>query len=313
MMYFSLSGRRPVPERHKPACASVGYTTLVVLFVFAACVASAGCGHDGAIADEQPQPLPPPDTVTLARAPDRDADALSGSAFLAATVDTSYSGRQAYAVDELLTGNLPAPLRTLTPLALVRGPDSLLVWVTRDYLAIGSDADFVRMPLSLPSARAVAQAFGMVLPTPRLVDAIYAQADLQLVPQPMAPGPEMRSNAYYGQHQRMIEEQRAGRAPEGLIAGHKKDVVVTIRMRDQPGRVPIYGWHEGVAAPIQPLSLVHGGDYEDYSHGLRLVHPIAHLNGTPVDLGTLVRGSTWRSLLSNEAEGLDLEALSWGE
>ena len=312
MMRFLLSGWRPVPEYQKPSFVFVGPRTMVLLGVLAACVASSGCGHDGAIANEQPLPMSPPDTVMLALVPDRDGDALSGSAFLAATADTSYAGRQARAVDELLGGNLPASLRTLTPLVLARGSDSLLVWVTRDYLSIGSDTDFVRMPLSLPSAQAVAQDVGMVLPTPRLVDAIYAQADLQLAPQPMAPGPAMRSNAYYGQHQRMIEEQRAGRAPEGLIAGHKKDVVVTGRMRDQPDRVPIYGWHKGVAAPIQPLSLVHDDDYEDYSHGLRLVHPIAHLHGTPVDLSTLVRGSTWRSLLSNETEGLDLEALSWG-
>lgn len=152
----------------------------------------------------------------------------------------------------------------------------------------------------------------MVLPTTRLVDAIYAQADLQLAPQPMTPGPEMRSNAYYGRHQRMIEEQRAGRASKGLIAGHKKDVVVTTRMHDQPERVPIYGWHRGVGDPIQPLSLVHGDYYEDYSHGLRLVHPVAYLNGEPVDLNNLVRGPMWGPLLCGES-GLDLEALSWND
>jgi hypothetical protein len=109
----------------------------------------------------------------------------------------------------------------------------------------------------------------------------------------------------------MIEEQRAGRAPDGLIAGHKKDVVVTTRMNSQPGRVPIYGWHRSVGDPIQPLSLVHGATYEDYSHGLRLIHPVAHVNGEAVALNLLVRDPQWGPLLSGET-GLDLETLSWG-
>ncbi|NBC16400.1 MAG: hypothetical protein GVY18_03685 [Bacteroidetes bacterium] len=285
-------------------------TLAVLLLLSSLCLL--GCDSAETTAVETPPPPATPDSVTLAQVPDRRPDARTGTAFLDATDGLSYAVRQQIAVDEVLSGNVPAVLRTLAPISFVSGTgDSLTVWVTRDYLAIGSDADFVRMPLSLPSARTIAQTFELVLPTARLVDAIYAQADLQLDPQPMTPGPEMRSNAYYGSHQRMIEEQRAGRAPDGLIAGHKKDVVVTTRMNSQPGRVPIYGWHRSVGDPIQPLSLVHGATYEDYSHGLRLIHPVAHVNGEAVALNALVRDPQWGPLLSGET-GLDLETLSWG-
>lgn len=283
---------------------------MVVLIIFTA--PFFGCDSTGAVVQNAPHVPSAPDTLTLAHVPARAAEALTGSAFLAETDDNSHEARQRAAVGEILSGNLPESLRTLAPVSFSsRTGDSLVVWVTREYLAIGSDTDFVRMPLSLPSAQTIAREFEMVLPTPRLVDAIYAQADLRLNPQPMTPGPEMRSNAYYGRHQRLIETQRAGRAPRGLIAGHKKDVVVTVRMLRQPGRVPIYGWHRDVGDPIQPLSLVHGADYEDYSHGLRLVHPVAYLNGAPVDLKALLRDPLWGAQLSGETE-FDLERLSWG-
>jgi hypothetical protein len=149
----------------------------------------------------------------------------------------------------------------------------------------------------------------MYLPTPVIVDAIYEQAQVRLEPQPMEPGPEMRSSGYYLRHNSLIEGQRSG-LPEGLIAGHKKDVVISLRMKGQPDRVPIYGWHRKAGDPIQPLSLVHGADYEDYSHGLRLVSPVACLNGEPVALGNLFDDPVWGSFLSNEP-GLDPEELSW--
>ena len=53
------------------------------------------------------------------------------------------------------------------------------------------------MPMGLRTALAAAARFGFALPTPRMVDAIYEQAEFHLRPQPLPPGPEMRSNAYY--------------------------------------------------------------------------------------------------------------------
>jgi hypothetical protein len=251
-------------------------------------------------------------TAPTLPAPHRQPGALTGTGFLASTEGVSPVTRQRAAVRELVSGNLPSSLRPLAPVRLVAGDDTLTLWVTRDYLAVGSDDDAVRMPLSLPSARAVARACGMLLPTTRIVDAIFRQADLRLEPQPMTPGPAMRSNDYYRRHQRQIEEQRAGRAPDGLIAGHKKDVVITTRLRTEPDRVAIYGWHRGPDDPIQPLSLWHTASYEDYSHGLRLVWPEARLNGEWVRLADLVDHPVWGSRLTDEP-GLEWETASWGE
>jgi hypothetical protein len=55
------------------------------------------------------------------------------------------------------------------------------------------------------------------------------------------------------------------------VAGHKKDIVLTDRLVEQPDRIAIYGWHWCEGDPIQPLCTVHGARYADYSHGVRLV------------------------------------------
>ena len=138
----------------------------------------------------------------------------------------------------------------------------------------------------------------MMLPTARIVDAIYAQAPVKLSPKPMQAGPQMSSTDYFLRHNATIEDQRRGRA--GLIAGHKKDVVVANRMASNPGRVAIYGWHRSNGDPIQPVSTVHGASYADYSHGIRLVSRTAYLNGKAVDLETLLSSNRYAYLLNND-------------
>jgi hypothetical protein len=200
--------------------------------------------------------------------------------------DLEGSARDAEVRRELLAGNLPEHLRHLAPVTLKgRGRDGAPLTVTfcvmRDYLAVGSDSDSLIVPMGLPTALDVAAEFDSVLPTPRLVDAIYEAADLKLAPQPLPASDEMRSTAYLVRHDTLIAEQRALRAaPEdALTAGHKKDLVLSDRLLSIPGRVAIYGWHWAARHPIQPLSTVHGAQYADYSHGVRLVSRIIYVNG----------------------------------
>lgn len=240
----------------------------------------------------------------------RPTEALTGSAFMENTRSLDFSERQKAAVTEILAGNIPGWLREPATITLQNHlGDNLTLIVLADYLSIGNDHDFVRIPLSLPSAKIIAKRFGLLLPTPSLVDAIYGQAQIQVKPLPMHPGPDMRSNAYYLRHNEMINEQTGGKTGV-LVAGHKKDVVITRRMEEKPGNVPIYGWHLESGRLIQPLSLVHGGAYEDYSHGLRLVSPSGCLNGQQVQLAELFTDPKWEGILYNE-EGIVPEEFSW--
>ncbi len=239
--------------------------------------------------------------------PARPAQARGGNAFADSLAGLTEPERDRAIRDELLSGNLPPALRRVSPATVTgQGPDGtpvqLVLCVLADYLAVGADLDALRVPMGLDSARAVAAGFGFTLPTRRMVDLIYRQATVQLLPQPLPAGEAMRSTATYRQHQALVEQQRAavGALPGALTAGHKKDLVISERLWRQPDRVAIYGWHRRADAPIQPLSTVHGARYADYSHGVRLVSETVLVDGLPRSIFDLLADPQWSSLLSDE-------------
>ena len=239
--------------------------------------------------------------------PARPAQARGGNAFADSLAGLTEPERDRAIRDELLSGNLPPALRRLWPATVTgQGPDGLpvrlVLCVLADYLAVGADLDALRVPMGLDSARAVAAGFGFTLPTRRIVDLIYRQATVQLLPQPLPAGEAMRSTATYRQHQALVEQQRAavGALPGALTAGHKKDLVISERLWRQPDRVAIYGWHRRADAPIQPLSTVHGARYADYSHGVRLVSETVLVDGLPRSIFDLLADPRWSPLLSDE-------------
>jgi len=101
-------------------------------------------------------------------------------------------------------------------------------------------------------------------------------------------------------HNLIIEGQRKLR--KGLIAGIKKDVVITGRIsRDpKPDRVAIYGWHKSDGRPIQPLYTGHVNWYVDYSHGIRLVHRTIYVDDKPMDYVDVLKDKTLKGLLCDE-------------
>jgi len=209
--------------------------------------------------------------------------------------------------DEILKGNLPEFLRRLIGVELhCKAPSGRIltatVFVTPDYLAIGTDDDFLRIPMNLYTATTITERFGFVLPTRKIVDAIYDQSAYHLVPQPMQPGPQMRSTGYYRTHNQLIEEQAhaLGVRLGELVAGHKKDVVMTNLLATRIGQIAIYGWHRGPGQPIQPLSTVHGAHYADYSHGIRLIGGMALIDGTLRSIYDLLRDPLLAKVLSDE-------------
>ena len=226
--------------------------------------------------------------------PPRLASAPSGSEVFARLEKLAAAEREDVLAQELLRGNLPNFLRTFQPVVL----GSLTCYVLPDYLAIGSDTDFIRTPLTPMTAQLLADAFGCTLPTKLLVDAIYQQAMLKLEPRPLTEAREAART--FVQHHKLIEEQRAGKPLGLLVAGIKKDVVLTNRLKEKPHKVAIYGWHKLDGQPIQPLTIVHRETYVDYSHGIRFVQRAALLKGKPCDLLALLHDPTLCMLLSDE-------------
>lgn len=244
-------------------------------------------------------PATPPDI------PRRAPDALTGSAFIAAVAALPREQREAAILRELRAGNIPDFLRVLRTVTVSgQGADSVThtisFQVPPEYLAIGSDADFVRMPMNPYTAQAFCDAFGFVLPTAKLVDAIWAAAELHLDPRPLAV--ERESPETFLFHHRLIEQQLAGRPPGGFVAGIKKDVVITNRLRERPGRVAIYGWHYPNGQPIQPVYAGHADWYVDYSHGIRPVRRSMKVDGVMRPFEKIMADPRLRDLLSGEGE-----------
>jgi hypothetical protein len=268
--------------------------------------ATAAASEAGPLRAQASGPRVACDAGTVAGIPPRNAAAPSGSEVARRVERLSGLERDALLRAELFSGNIPQFLRHTAAVSMSGGdrlhPLELTLCVLPDYLAVGSDHDFVLVPLGLEAALAVAQRFGFELPTPHIVDAIYAAAPVKLAPLPLPPGEQMRSTAYLVRHTELISEERAAlAAPLGeLTAGDKKDLVLTSRLWLDPGKVAIYGWHRGVGAPIQPLSTVHGARYADYSHGVRLVSDTAYVNGVRYSLRELLAEARPARLLTGE-------------
>lgn len=173
--------------------------------------------------------------------------------------------------------------------------------VTADYLAIGTAADWCRVPIGGPAAQIIADKLDAVLPTAFMVDLIWRSGATKLTPQPFKDLTGMTTTNRFLEHNALIERQRQGR--QGLVVGHKKDLVVSNRLELFPTSVCIYGWHQPNGQPIQPLSTFHHQFwYADYSHGCRLVKRHMLLEGQVVEVEKVWRDPTIAHLLTGGPE-----------
>jgi hypothetical protein len=236
------------------------------------------------------------------------SSARSGSQLTKDLDSLSREDRERQIEAEIRSGNVPDHWKRFVPIRLTSNIESkeqtLIIFVSPDYLSLGSDHDFLRIPLSPHVAQNVADHLECLLPTRRMVDQIYAAAEVVLKPQPMAPTDEMIRVSYFARHNQEIQNQLKERYPKNdrgqLLGGHKKDVVLTLRLMESSRRVAIYGWHEAKDRPIQPLYVGHSETWVDYSHGVRLVARKGFLNGRPCDLRELLADEKLCQLLSDE-------------
>jgi hypothetical protein len=242
-------------------------------------------------------------TQPAAGIPPRPADALGGRAFMKSISALPRPAREEAIAAEICRGNMPDFLRTFRPIT-VKATDksgkehTATVEVMPDYLAVGSDADFVRVPMSPQTAQRIADAFGCSLPTQKIVDDVYHAATVKLEPIPLTQAREAVET--FVKHNDLIEQQRAGKELGQLVAGIKKDVVVTNRLGEKPNRVAIYGWQKPDGRPIQPLTIVHVNWYVDYSHGIRLMKRDVTVDGKPRDARAVMHSADFCGLLSDE-------------
>jgi hypothetical protein len=228
---------------------------------------------------------------------------LGGKAFLQSLASLPAAERESAIAARITHGGLPPFLthfKTITLKAMLGDGKSheIELEVAPDYVSVGTDADFVRTPLTPRAALPIAASLGCTLPTRKLVDEIDARAQVRLDPVPLTVNRE--SVDTFIQHNDAIESQRAGKPLGALVTGVKKDVVFTNRLHEKPDRVAIYGWRKLDGKPIQPLTIVHASWYVDYSHGIRLVRQAVKVDGQPSTVAAVLKDPLLCALLSDE-------------
>jgi hypothetical protein len=222
----------------------------------------------------------------MARFPDRPPNATSGSRFAQKLSSMLSGGRTDQMItDEILKGNFPEFLRNLVPITISDKGNTLVYKVMPDVLAVGSNEDFKRFPISAPNAQRIADVFACMLPTPTISDQIWQHADVKLKPQPLPADKDMTDINTFNHHDDLIQQQLGDNHLGELVAGQTKDVVISNQLAGHPDRLGIHGWHDENGKPIQGGALSkHDVNYVDYSHGIRLVDQNAILNGKEVNL-----------------------------
>jgi hypothetical protein len=239
--------------------------------------------------------------------PERSWSAHGATQIISELDTVSLATREEILVREILTGNIPNFLRQLKAISVFDtiSPEkhSITFFVIPEYLAIGSDSDFCFVPLTPMSAQRIADSLHCSLPTARMVDIIYNEAPLKLVPSPIPPSPAMTTVPVFREHNRTVQAQRdlqVQRYPMGtLCAGYKKDVVITSANR-LPGHVAIYGWHTLAGRPIQPLYVGHISSWVDYSHGIRLASTMVFVDSVETTISRVLQDTLHSRYINTE-------------
>ena len=240
--------------------------------------------------------------------PPRATNAPDGDAFVKQITTLDLTQRDQAIAREILTGNIPNFLRKFCPVTVTNVADGATnvatFFVAPDYLVVGSDENYFLTPVSPGTAQRIADQLHCILPTRKMVNAIYAAAEVKLVPSPIPPNAAMTTVPVFAEHNETVRAQRMAvinAHPLGaLVAGHQKDVVITAKLAAATNKVAIYGWHQTNGIPIQPLYLGHVWWWVDYSQCIRLVSQTMLVNGEKRSVAEVLADPKLCSLISDE-------------
>lgn len=225
--------------------------------------------------------------VSGSNIPERPANAPTGSQFMNAmdklgnmNLKENQHKMEEYIMAEIARGNIPSfcrPEKMKSITMTNKDGTKVSFKAGLDYLAIGSDNDHIRVPMTPLLAQALSKKYGWGLPTAEMTNAIYATSDLKVEPGGLVQTNDdqyhMQGNDFIRRHNQKIADQLGSsgmdrlRRGEALVAGHKKDVIISDYALKNPGRLDFRGLYSN-GKPIQ-TNPAHEDDYRDYSHGFR--------------------------------------------
>lgn len=245
---------------------------------------------------------------------------LSGREFMISIDTMEFWKREDMIVEAILSGNMPSELKQFqkivftTPIVdsveILRKPHKVEMLVLPDYLSVGSDDDFVRMPMGPLAAQQIADSLNCILPTTYLVDRIaeVSEGHIDIFPFRPLGGRNMMPIVFQDSDNAIKALYKAKGYEFGqFISGLKKEVVITykIQSRNEMNKYEaIYGWFHPDGRIQQPLFIRHGNFYVDYSHGIRLINRTVVVDGKKLDAKAILESPTLYRLLSDEPEPL---------
>ena len=219
-------------------------------------------------------------------------------------------------VDAVLSGNIPGELKFFqkiiftTPIVdtieILRKPHTIEMFVLPDYVAIGNDEDFVRMPMGPLAGQRIADSLDCILPTTFMVDRIAEASEGHIDIFPFRPlgNRNCMPIVFQDSNNAINAVMKAKGYKFGqFISGLKKDIVLTYKILTLSGmekNVAIYGWHHPDGRTQQPLHVKHGNFYADYSHGIRLISRTVIVDGKECDAREILESPALYRLLSDE-------------
>ncbi len=266
--------------------------------------------------------------------------ALTGHEFIQKVQDMGFWDMEEQTVAQILAGNVPSALkkfRKITYTVTIRHryqsftlegfPDGPVknethkykveMWVLPDYLAVGNDQDFVRMPMGPLAAQRVADSLYCSLPTTFLSDRIdeVSEGRIEIFPFRPVGDRNMKPLCFEDSNNAINALMRSKGLKFGqFVSGLKKDVVLTTRLENEPDyyrHVAIYGWFHPDGHPQQPLFIRHGNFYSDYSHGIRLIYRTIKIDGKEYDLRAVLEDPFLFRLVSDEAVPFKRASYDW--
>ena len=266
--------------------------------------------------------------------------ALTGHEFIQKVQDMGFWDMEEQTVAQILAGNVPSALkkfRKITYTVTIRHryqsftlegfPDGPVknethkykveMWVLPDYLAVGNDQDFVRMPMGPLAAQRVADSLYCSLPTTFLSDRIdeVSEGRIEIFPFRPVGDRNMKPLCFEDSNNAINALMRSKGLKFGqFVSGLKKDVVLTTRLENEPDyyrHVAIYGWFHPDGHPQQPLFIRHGNFYSDYSHGIRLIYRTIKIDGKEYDLRAVLEDPVLFRLVSKEDVPFKRASYDW--
>lgn len=280
-----------------------------------------GGGGGGGQGSPPPNNSPPPSpSGGSGWIPPKVGTMYAPNKFCPETTAMPFAGRgviESWAASEGITESSPPKRHTNALAALETGLVDAPRWVrvpVREGLEVEAMADVVsvrgvRLCASMITAQAFADAWGAMLLTPGISDAIWAAAKQKIKPQTIGwfdppgkwrnPGGSVPWLLYEADRvQSTLQQgpvQSAGDDAPLLIATLGKDYVLTAdaALKKNAEKCCIYGWHQLDGAAIQSAgsgqSFIHELTYYDYSHAIRLVRSQCWLNGKQDSLARIYR------------------------